>query len=400
MENINKKILCIDDDPNILEGLRRGLRRDFNVFTAESGLEAFGVIKEEGPFAVVVSDMRMHGMNGVQVLSRVREIAPDTVRIMLTGNADQQTAMDAVNEGSIFRFLTKPCAPEAMIHALNSGVEQYRLLTAEKQLLEETLNNSLQVMVEILAVVNSTAFSRSTRVKKLARNLATRCGILNAWEVEIAAMLSQIGCVAVPESILQKVVTGRTLTGEEFGLLQQHSQIGHDLIARIPRMETVAEIILNQNRKFEDTLDPNAKNRDAVRGARIIKVVLDFDKLLEGGQQPATAFKELMNRAGWYEPAVLENLKNFIDNASEQMVSMTIPVGKIKAGMQLDEAIFSANDVLLLSQGQEITPALLVRLVNLASTGMIADMIKVKVPVDAFEFAALAEPAEAELEAA
>ena len=390
---MNKKILCIDDDPNVLEGLRRGLRREFDVFTAQSGLEAFGVIKEEGPFAVVVSDMRMHGMNGVQVLSRVREIAPDTVRIMLTGNADQQTAMDAVNEGSIFRFLTKPCSPEVMISALKAGIEQYRLVTAEKQLLEETLNNSLQVMVEILAVVNSTAFSRSTRVKKLARNLATRCGILNAWEVEIAAMLSQIGCVAVPESILQKMVSGRTLTGEELHLVQQQAQIGHDLIARIPRMGTVAEIIKDQNRRYEDTLEAyNTKGRDAVRGARILKVVLDFDKLLEIGQQPHTAYKELLSRSGWYEPAILEQLKLFIDTASEQLVSMTIPVEKVKAGMLLDESIFSANDVLLLSQGQEITPALLMRLVSLASTGMIGDMIAVKVSVDAFEFAELAEP--------
>jgi response regulator RpfG family c-di-GMP phosphodiesterase len=398
---MNKKILCIDDESHVLEGMKRVLRRDFEVFTAESGVEAFSIIQKDGPFAVVVSDMRMHGMNGVQVLSRVREIAPDTIRIMLTGNGDQQTAVGAVNEGSIFRFLSKPCEPALVIKTLTQAVEHHRLMTAEKELLEGTLNNSLQVMVEILAVVNSTAFSRATRVKKLARNLATRCGVLDAWEIEIAAMLSQIGCVAVPETILQKISSGRPLTSDELNLYQQHPQIGYDFIARIPRMENVAKMILNQNLQFDDTLSLDGKEgRDVLKGARILKVVLDFDKLLEHGHLPHGAFKELSGRAGWYDPTVLENLKDFINTASQQLVNMTIPVEKASAGMLLDEAIFSTQNVLLLSQGQEITQPLIVRLINLANTGMIPDTIKVKVPVDAVEFANLAAPAELEEEPA
>jgi DNA-binding NtrC family response regulator len=94
---LNKKILCIDDDVNVLEGLKRNLRKDFEIFTAGSGLEAIQTLEKDGPFAVVLSDMRMHGMNGVEVLSRVRELAPHTIRVMLTGTADQQTAVDAIN---------------------------------------------------------------------------------------------------------------------------------------------------------------------------------------------------------------------------------------------------------------------------------------------------------------
>lgn len=108
------KILCVDDDSNILQGYKRALRRDFDIFIAEGGLEALSIIEKEGPFAVVVSDMRMPVMDGVQFLSRVRDIAPETVRMMLTGNADQQTAIIAVNEGNIFRFLTKPCPPDVL----------------------------------------------------------------------------------------------------------------------------------------------------------------------------------------------------------------------------------------------------------------------------------------------
>ncbi|MFH1417727.1 MAG: response regulator, partial [Planctomycetota bacterium] len=136
---MSKKILCVDDDPNILNAYRRGLRRLFEIETAEGGAEGLEAIASQGPFAVVVSDMRMPGMDGIQFLTAVKKRAPESVRIMLTGNADQQTAMDAVNEGSIFRFLTKPCPPEHLAKALTAGIEQYRLITAEKELLGKTL---------------------------------------------------------------------------------------------------------------------------------------------------------------------------------------------------------------------------------------------------------------------
>src|SRR5689334_22713738 len=124
------KILCVDDDPNILQGYKRAFRRDFEIHIAEGGIEGLAMIENEGPFAVVVSDMRMPVMDGIQFLIRVRELAPQSVRMMLTGNADQQTAIDAVNQGNIFRFMTKPCPPDVMATMLNAGIEQYRLITA------------------------------------------------------------------------------------------------------------------------------------------------------------------------------------------------------------------------------------------------------------------------------
>src|ERR1700733_8122058 len=103
---MSNRILCVDDDINILEGYQRALRKEFDITTAPGGEEALVKIRDEGPFAVVVSDMRMPGMDGIQLLTRIKQVAPESVRIMLTGNADQQTAMNAVNEGNIFRFLT------------------------------------------------------------------------------------------------------------------------------------------------------------------------------------------------------------------------------------------------------------------------------------------------------
>ncbi len=127
------KILLVDDEPSVLLALKRQLHREFDTSMALSGDEGLALLEREGPFAVVVSDMRMPRMDGVQFLATAKERAPDSVRIMLTAASDQRTAIEAVNHGSIFRFLTKPCSPEALREALTAGIEQHQLITAEAE---------------------------------------------------------------------------------------------------------------------------------------------------------------------------------------------------------------------------------------------------------------------------
>ena len=137
---MNEKTLFVDDDPNILAAFNRYLRNEFTFETASSGQDGLNILEEKGPFAVVVADMRMPNMDGVVFLKKVKENYPNTVRIMLTGNADMQTAVNAVNEGNIFRFLTKPASKEIIINAVTAALEQYRLIMAEKELLEKTFH--------------------------------------------------------------------------------------------------------------------------------------------------------------------------------------------------------------------------------------------------------------------
>ncbi|MBS1810116.1 MAG: response regulator [Acidobacteria bacterium] len=385
---MSKKILCVDDDPNILQGYKRALRKEFEISLAEGGEQGLALMAQEGPFAVIVSDMQMPGMDGAQFLARVKETAPTSVRIMLTGNSDQQTAIDAVNEGNIFRFLNKPCPPETLAQTLLAGLEQYRLVTAEKQLLEETLNNSLQVMVDILSLTNPTAFSRSARFKRWARDIATQLGAANIWQIEIAAMLSQIGCITVPEETLLKISRGASLTEKELHLYHQHPQVGHDLTARIPRLETVAQIIAAQNRRITD--DPKANSPfdptdTPTVGARILKVVLDFEKLLETGSLPFAALRDLAGRAGWYDTTVLTALKELIHKNDEELVPVKLFLSELKPGMVLDESLITKRGALLLSAGQEITLSLILRLINFAETDLIAGEVQVRVPVNSIQ---------------
>ena len=131
---MNERVLFVDDEPQLLEAIQRTLRKQVDLQTAGGGEEGLRVLREEGPFALVVSDMRMPVMNGAQFLGKVREQAPDTVRVILSGQADFQATIAAVNEGHIYRFLSKPCPFDQLLAAVHDGLNQHRLVTAGQML--------------------------------------------------------------------------------------------------------------------------------------------------------------------------------------------------------------------------------------------------------------------------
>src|SRR5205823_5357234 len=148
--------------------------------------------------SVVVSDMRMPGMDGVEFLSRVRDAHPLVSRVMLTGNNDQATAGRAVNEGSIFRFINKPCSHEQLVATIDDAIRQHQLVAAEKQILEQTLAGSIQVLTEILALADARLFSRCTSVRDRCREVTGLIPPGELWQIESAAMLLPIGSIAIP----------------------------------------------------------------------------------------------------------------------------------------------------------------------------------------------------------
>ena len=138
------KVLLVDDDAMVLAGIKRHLRKEFRIETALSGEEGLKRIEEKGPFAVIVSDFSMPGMNGIEFLCRVKKTDPDTVRMMLTGSADMSTAIKAVNEGSIFQFHPKPCPAETLGKAIQSGIEAYRKTTTHQTQLKKVQRSLAQ----------------------------------------------------------------------------------------------------------------------------------------------------------------------------------------------------------------------------------------------------------------
>jgi response regulator RpfG family c-di-GMP phosphodiesterase len=375
-----EKILFVDDDSKVLASYRRGLRKEFAIETAVGSEEALALIEREGPFAVIVSDLRMPGADGIQLLAQVRQLAPDTVRIMLTGYSDVDAAIGAVNEGSVFRFLTKPCPPETMVAALTAAVGQYRLVTAERDLLQKTLRGSVRVLIDVLALVNPTAFGRAARVRQLARRLAEKLGSPVDWQLEVAAMLSQVGCVTLAQETLEKIYRGQPLSDAETRSFLDHPKAGHDLISNVPRLEPVAEIIKYQEKHYDGTGVPFDSRRGAELplGSRILKIALDFDSLLSAGASSGKAVKEIGGRIGWYDPSLVAALTE-IFKAEITHDIRSVRVDELAPGMILAQDVFTATGILLIPKGLEVTPTVRLRLANIVAKGGLVDLIRVLV---------------------
>ena len=376
---MSDNILFVDDDANILESYKRFFRRQFKITTANGGESGLQTLTAEGPFAVVVSDMRMPVMDGTKFLAKVREQSPDSVRMLLTGQADLNDAIAVVNEGHIFRFLTKPCPPEILSRALSAGLEQYRLIVSERELLDKTLKGSIKLLVDILSITTPEAFNRSIRVRKLATEIATRLNLPNLWEVDLAALLSQIGCVTIPAEILRKRYQGQSLSLSENEMYLKHFEIGRDLLANIPRLESVAEAIYYQEKRFDGGGLPNdtKQGKQIPTIARILNAVHDFDRLLMSGIPADEAVIKLRGRASLYDPDVLDALHAASLNAEKGFVVREIRARDVRTGMVLAEDVRTHTNLLLVSKRQEISETLRICILNFADKGNIVEPIRI-----------------------
>jgi len=369
---MGNRILFVDDEQKILDSFMLNLKRRYDIHLALGPEEALAKIASDGPFHVVVSDYKMPGMNGVELLSKVMSLSPKTVRIMLTGHADMDVSISAVNSGQVFRFLTKPCSMESLTGAIDAALEQNRLLNLEKDLLRNTLLGSINVIVEILSIVNPLAFGRSDRIRRLVMGLTKALKLPNSSKYELAALLSQIGCVTVPEKILVKRYSGQELSPEEQHAFDVGIRTTAALIKKIPRLEEVADIILCQ-------LDSPSQEVEGTLGARLLLLALDYDDLTLAGKCGDDAMHELQKRAQRYGAPLLAALENLLAGEDCHGV-MDLRLVRLEPGMILARDVRAMDGTLMLSRGLVITSFILDRLLSLAETVPIHEPIHVIPP--------------------
>ena len=375
------RVLFVDDDRNFLDAVARQFHNRFELMIAEGGVEGLQAMRLQGPFQVVVSDMRMPDMNGIQFLARAREINPDTVRIMLTGNAELDTAMHAVNEGNIFRFLVKPCQKATMEWAIEAGVEQYRLITSERELLEQTLKGSVQVLADTLALASPLAFSRSSRVKEYVSQLARQLALENVWEFDIAALLSQIGCVSIPPDILEKVYSGTELSSDESKMYLSHPEFGGKLISLIPRLNEVSQMLATQMVEFKDcgaTVENIMGNR-VVLGAQLLKISTEFDTLTLTGQLHGHVIGNLKMRNSEFCPLLARALEQ-VEVVAVETELREVAIRDLTDSMTLAQDIHTRSGLLVAPKGQKATLSLRTRLENYLHRKEIDQKIRAIVP--------------------
>jgi response regulator RpfG family c-di-GMP phosphodiesterase len=352
------RILCVDDEPQVLEGLRDTLRRSFEVEVAPSGADGLAHLRSNRHgFAVVLSDMRMPGMSGAQFLREAKRVAPTTVRMLLTGYADTDSAVRAVNEGQIFRFLTKPCEREELVRACAAAVWQHRVLAAERVLLEQTLRGSVQALTDVLAVASPAAFGRGARVKRLVLGLAEQLGMNEPWEVEVAAMLAQVGAVTLPDGTAHKLYAGEPLSPAEQDMVERVPTVTERILANIPRLEGVQQILATYRRRFDsDGTHPV--------GARMLGIAFGYDELQAKRASPTGALERMRSQDGVYDPEMLEAFARVVGAEGHARRVRELSLADLRVGMTLVEDVRGRDRRLLISHGYPVTDGVLERLRN------------------------------------
>lgn len=376
---MSDKVLFVDDEPAVLDGYRRLLGRDLQLETAVGGAAGLAVISESGPFSVVVSDMRMPQMDGAQFLTHVREVAPDTVRMALTGQTDIDTAMAAVNEGRIFRFMTKPVSKENLRNAVESGYAQHHLITAEKELLEGTLKGCVSVLSEMLSFSNPAAFGRAMRLQRFVQHVAAKLQLRSTWSFEIAAMLSQLGCVTLSQDVVNSAYSGEQLSEADQKKYDGHAAIAAQMLSRIPRMESIAQMIALQSAPHTEIKAPTSEEKKEIDfGVQLLRTGLTFDALLNSGLSPSEACFQARAKLKGVDPAILGALTDFHLDLPSQIRECNVT--ELAVRMILQQDLYTSTGALVAAKGFELSHAWIERLQNYAHRGVIPAKLKVQMP--------------------
>ena len=379
------RILIVDDDANLLKSFKRILGARFETITAANGADGLRAVKEQGPFTVAISDYKMPGMNGLEFFTRAGETDPRMVRILLTGFADLDMSLKALNEVDVFRLLTKPCPPKIMAKALFDAVGYHEAMAAEREMMDTTLKACVGMLADLISLLKPDVYSRVSRVLHMVRCLARTLGAAGDWEIETAVLLSMVGFVSLPPKVVEKVLKGRELNPLEAAQFEEHPAFAARFISKVPRMEGVSRIVAYQEKHFDGSGSPDdeVKGADIPLGARILKVAVDYDTQVSNFMAKGDALTLLLKRKGTYDPLVLDALTDFIGDEARYTLRKYFLHG-LAPGMILAENLMGVRGgkrTKLLAKGQELSALVIDYLQSYAKHGELEEPVSVIEPL-------------------
>jgi len=380
-----QRILFVDDDPDLLGLMPQQLGPEWSSETASSGEEGLLKSQQAGAFPVVVSDLDMQpGMNGIAFLQRLAEQSPETVGVILTGRATVANVIEALNDGHIFRFLTKPVTTEDLRRTVLAARRHHEMITAERDLLEKTLTRCIEALTEVLSLANPAAFARAYRIRHYVRHIVSRLELMPPWMFEVAALTSQIGCVTLPPDLLEKLQGEESLTDEEQRHLGATAEIGAEILARIPRLERVAQIVRRQAQVLAEPFPSDRARLDPESmGALVLCLAGAIDRLAHRGHSNRTLVEALRQHRPAFPEFLLETVSDMPAGVPcgirEEVRKIT--VAEMKISMVLDEDVRTSTGALLVQRGQEVTEVLIRRFRTFAQGVGIAQPFGVRVRV-------------------
>jgi response regulator RpfG family c-di-GMP phosphodiesterase len=399
-------VLCVDDEPNILTALQRVLRSlPVTVMSAGGGEEALALMEKQ-PAELVISDMRMPGMNGVQLLEHLHQRWPQTVRILLTGHAELQSAVSAVNRGAIFRYLQKPWNEQELQSAVREGLERLALqreterlqaLTQHQNAELQTLNSELEVRVQARTAELSTAHQKlkrgylnsirvfanllelrggplaghGRRVAEMARDIAVAMDVPEETRMTIfvAGLVHDLGLIGAGDRLLQVPVP--RYSADEGALYRQHPAAAEQSMIALEEMLPALPLVRGHHERWDGGGFPDKLVAKAIPlGARILAVADTFDELCNGHLVSPAATREeartlmRLGRGTQFDPEVLDVFLHITEPERKpaRPAALVLKTDAVEGGMVLARDLISAKGLLMLTAGHALTPALIRRI--------------------------------------
>lgn len=400
IEKAPLKIICIDDESNILQALKRTLRTEsYEVVTTTSPEELLEQISTSA-FAIMITDQRMPDIEGTKLLDIVKQVSPDTIRILLTGYTDITAATEAINRGSVYRFLTKPWDDDMLRLTLQQAMKDYSQgkdtkssserakqknseLSELNKILEVQLREKLQqidqlnyqlngALIESIKTMafatkehNTIIAAHSKRVALMATQIALQMNLpeLQVNQIEAAALLHDIGESSLPSDILQKPELKRSSL--ERKIFEKHVLQGEAALRNMPNMNDIAQIVRSHHERYDGNGYPDMLvGEDIPLGARILAIADAYDKHMHAGysqqnSEPREVLNALLRKAGFdFDPVILEVLKKLVETENHLMeiksYEIEIQLREVQVGLKLSRDLVTQKGVLLLPKDSTI----------------------------------------------
>lgn len=353
MNSLLPKVLFVDDQAKVLDDLKVIVAEVCEAHVALNAEEGLKIFESEGPFTIVASDQNLPGMNGSEFLAMVNRRDPYCSTMLVTGHADYHDAMRAVNNGHVFRLLDKPYAEQDLLDAIQAGTRQRQLIESEQVLLQETLVGAVNALTETLATVKPLFFGRAQRIKRLSGEIARYLKFPHVWQVESAAVFSQMASITLPEEEAENVFLRKKLRPQIVELVKKFPQVIDHLLGNIPRLDEVREIIdclMGNPLPYE-----NKAKMEVYQAYRIIDAALEYDYLETEGHDSEVILGTLRGGEKKFDKDVIEAMSKLLHKSKTRYLVNEVPLEELRVGMRLAEDLSLETAMLVAPKGTDIT---------------------------------------------